>query len=75
MAELSLEVPSKVQGIHEYQRIWSAAVSEELLCSREFGNIHNQFVVAVKSLQLQYFVEVKCVKIFVLWIKQNLQKP
>ena len=52
MAELSLEVPSKVRGIHEYQCIRSIAVSEELLCSREFGNMHNLFVVAVKSLQL-----------------------
>ena len=49
MAEMSsLEVPSMVRGFHEYQRIWSAAVGEELSCSREFGNVHDLFAVAVK---------------------------
>lgn len=49
MAEMSsLEVPSMVRGFHEYQRIWSAAVGEALPCSREFGNVHDLFAVAVK---------------------------
>ena len=49
MAEMSsLEIPSMIQGYHEYQRIWSAAVGEELPCSREFGNVHDLFAVAVK---------------------------
>lgn len=45
---LSLEVLSMVQGFHEYQHIWSAAFSEKLPCSREFGNVHDLFAVAVK---------------------------
>ena len=49
MGEMSsLEVPSIVRGFHEYQCIWSAAVGEELSCSREFGNVHDLFAVAVK---------------------------
>ena len=37
-----------VRGFHEYQCIWSAAVGQELPCSREFGNVHDLFAVAVK---------------------------
>ena len=49
MAEMSsLEIPLMIRGYHEYQRIWSAAVGEELPCSREFGNVHDLFAVAVK---------------------------
>jgi len=42
------QVPSMFQGFHKYQRIWSAAVGEELPYSREFGNVHDLFAVAVK---------------------------
>ena len=31
------------------RNIWSAAVGEELPCSREVGNVHNLFAVAVKK--------------------------
>ena len=49
MADMSsMEVPSMVRGYHAYQGIWSAAVGEELPCSREFGYICDLFAVAVK---------------------------
>jgi len=41
------EFDSTVQGFHEYQLIWAAAVGEKLPCKREVHNPHDTFVVAV----------------------------
>jgi len=36
-----------VRGYHVYKEIWDASIDEELLCTREPGNPHDPFTVAI----------------------------
>ena len=38
---------SVARGFHVYKAVWNPVVGEELLCEREFGNIHDSYAVSI----------------------------
>ena len=45
MAYESVEYPAAVRGFHVYRRFWQPEENQVMLCSNEFGNIHNMFAI------------------------------
>ena len=43
----TFSIEAMVRGYHVYQKIWDAALGEQLSCSRETGNRQDPFAVAV----------------------------
>ena len=41
--------PSVICGYHEYKAIWCSIIGEVLVCTREVGNHHDPYAVAVEK--------------------------
>ena len=47
--ELNFSVESCLRGYHVYKEVWTPNWQETLECSREEGNIHDPYAVAVTN--------------------------